>query len=102
MIDVEDLRINFTCKTFLAIFCFTCSYDVLSEIHDQFTRTRAERVREVLFPETMPDDGTVVPSPQYDPNVSTSVQRLAQPSRMLKNAVVSLIHYQVSCSGDRF
>jgi len=71
---------------------------MISELHDQFTRTRAERVRDVLFPETMPDDGSAVPSPQYDANVSTSVQRLAQPSRMLKNAVVSLIHYQVSLS----
>ena len=43
----------------------------------------------------MPDDGTMIPSPQYDPNVATSVQRLAEPSQMLKKAVVNLIHYQV-------
>ena len=64
-------------------------------MHDMFNRTRADRVREVLFPETMPEDQQMIPSPQYDQNVSTSVQRLAQPSQMLKKAVVNLIHYQV-------
>lgn len=65
---------------------------------DQYTRTRAERVRDVLFPETSGmDDGSMhqIPSTQYDPNNPTAVQRLAEPSQMLKHAVVNLINYQV-------
>ena len=66
-------------------------------MQDQYMQTRADRVREVLFPETLPADGSMhpIPSTQYEQNVPTSVQRLAQPSQMLKNAVVNLIHYQV-------
>lgn len=64
---------------------------------DQYTRTRAERVRDVLFPETSGiDEGSMhpIPSTQYDPNNPTAVQRLAEPSQMLKHAVVNLINYQ--------
>jgi len=45
----------------------------------------------------MMDDGSMqpIPSTQFDPATATSVQRLAQPSRMLKQAVVNLINYQV-------
>ncbi|CAK8674932.1 catenin beta-1-like [Clavelina lepadiformis] len=70
--------------------------DEANQIHDQFVRTRADRVRDVLFPETMPEDGSMapIPSTQFDQTVSTSVQRLAEPSQMLKKAVVNLIHYQ--------
>ena len=59
--------------------------------------TRAERVRQVLFPETMPDDENMqhIPNTQYDQKIPTTVQRLTEPSQMLKKAVVNLIHYQV-------
>ena len=59
--------------------------------------SRADRVRQVLFPETMQEEGNMhpIPNTQYDQKVPTSVQRLAQPSQMLKSAVVNLIHYQV-------
>lgn len=74
----------------------------MAEIQDQFMQTRSDRVREVLFPETLPSDQNMQPIPntQFDPKVSTSVQRLAQPSQMLKNAVVNLIHYQVDINYD--
>uniref|UniRef100_H2YLQ4 Beta-catenin n=2 Tax=Ciona savignyi TaxID=51511 RepID=H2YLQ4_CIOSA len=65
----------------------------VDQIHDQFVRTRADRVRDVLFPETM-DDGTQIPSTQFDDGTTTSVQRLAEPSQQLKKAVVNLINYQ--------
>ena len=63
--------------------------------------TRADRVRNVLFPDSnMMDDGMQqqpqqpIPNTQFDQN-PTSVQKLAQPSQMLKQAVVNLINYQV-------
>lgn len=46
-----------------------------------------------MFPETV-DDGIDIPSTQYDFGQSTNVQRLAEPSQMLKTAVVNIINYQ--------
>ena len=47
-----------------------------------------------MFPETI-EEGMDIPSTQLDPGNPTAVQRLAEPSQMLKNAVVDLINYQV-------
>ena len=52
------------------------------------------RVRAAMFPETV-DEAMEIPSTQLDPGNPTAVQRLAEPSQMLKNAVVDLINYQV-------
>merc|ERR1719391_1126450 len=46
-----------------------------------------------MFPETL-DEGLEIPSTQLDPMQPTAVQRLAEPSQMLKHAVVNLINYQ--------
>ena len=50
-----------------------------------------------MFPETV-DEAMEIPSTQLDPGNPTAVQRLAEPSQMLKNAVVDLINYQVTIS----
>ncbi len=55
--------------------------------------TRAQRVRAAMFPETL-DEGMQIPSTQFDSSHPTNVQRLAEPSQMLKHAVVNLINYQ--------
>lgn len=55
--------------------------------------TRAQRVRAAMFPETL-DEGMQIPSTQFDAAHPTNVQRLAEPSQMLKHAVVNLINYQ--------
>ena len=47
-----------------------------------------------MFPETM-EEGMAIPSTQMHPDQPTAVQRLAEPSQMLKHAVVNLINYQV-------
>lgn len=47
-----------------------------------------------MFPETM-EEGMEIPTTQFDANQPTAVQRLAEPSQMLKHAVVNLINYQV-------
>merc|ERR1711981_919154 len=46
-----------------------------------------------MFPETL-EEGIEIPTTQLDPNEPTAVQRLAEPSQMLKHAVVNLINYQ--------
>lgn len=55
--------------------------------------TRAQRVRAAMFPETL-DESMQIPSTQFDSAHPTNVQRLAEPSQMLKHAVVNLINYQ--------
>lgn len=64
-------------------------------MNQQLNQTRSQRVRAAMFPETL-DEGMEIPSTQFDPQQPTAVQRLAEPSQMLKHAVVNLINYQVS------
>ncbi|KAF4531458.1 hypothetical protein B566_EDAN004229 [Ephemera danica] len=52
-----------------------------------------QRVRAAMFPETL-EEGTEIPSTQFDPQQQTAVERLSEPSQMLKHAVVNLINYQ--------
>ncbi|KOB76570.1 Catenin [Operophtera brumata] len=52
-----------------------------------------QRVRAAMFPETL-EEGIEIPSTQLDPAQPTAVQRLSEPSQMLKHAVVNLINYQ--------
>lgn len=59
----------------------------------QLNMTRAQRVRAAMFPETM-EPGTTILSTQTDPSQMTNVQKLAEPSQMLKVAIVHLINYQ--------
>jgi len=54
----------------------------------------SQRIRQAMFPETL-EEGVQIPSTQFDTTSSTAVQRLAEPSLMLKQAVVNLINYQV-------
>ena len=54
----------------------------------------SQRIRQAMFPETL-EEGAHIPSTQFDSAANTAVQRLAEPSLMLKQAVVNLINYQV-------
>lgn len=62
-------------------------------MNQQLSQTRSQRVRAAMFPETL-EEGIEIPSTQFDPAQPTAVQRLAEPSQMLKYAVVNLINYQ--------
>ena len=62
-------------------------------MNQQLNQTRSQRVRAAMFPETL-EEGIDIPSTQLDPTQPTAVQRLAEPSQMLKHAVVNLINYQ--------
>ncbi|KAJ8264581.1 hypothetical protein GJAV_G00150940 [Gymnothorax javanicus] len=63
------------------------------DVELQLAQTRAERVRAAMFPETSME-GTSIMSTQMDPGQQTNVQRLAEPSQLLKNAIIHLINYQ--------
>ncbi|XP_046721587.1 catenin beta-1-like [Silurus meridionalis] len=65
----------------------------VTEMDGQYAMTRAQRVRAAMFPETL-DEGMQIPTTQFDSANPTNVQRLAEPSQMLKHAVVNLINYQ--------
>uniref|UniRef100_A0A1A8HZC2 Junction plakoglobin a n=1 Tax=Nothobranchius kuhntae TaxID=321403 RepID=A0A1A8HZC2_NOTKU len=58
-----------------------------------YAMTRAQRVRAAMFPETL-EEGLQIPPTQLEAAHPTAVQRLAEPSQMLKHAVVNLINYQ--------
>ena len=64
------------------------------EMNQQLSQTRSQRIRAAMFPETL-DEGIEIPSTQFDQGQPTAVQRLSEPSQMLKVAVVNLINYQV-------
>jgi len=66
-------------------------------MNQQLNQTRSQRVRAAMFPETL-EEGFQIPSTQIHRDQSTAVQRLAEPSQMLKHAVVNLINYQVGQS----
>lgn len=63
-------------------------------MNQQLSQTRSQRVRAAMFPETL-EEGIEIPSTQLDQAQPTAVQRLSEPSQMLKHAVVNLINYQV-------
>ncbi|XP_060757166.1 catenin beta-1-like isoform X1 [Neoarius graeffei] len=65
----------------------------VADMDGQYAMTRAQRVRAAMFPETL-DEGMQIPTTQFDSTNPTNVQRLAEPSQMLKHAVVNLINYQ--------
>jgi len=69
------------------------SQEQVDEMNQQLNQTRSQRVRAAMFPETL-DEGLEIPSTQLDPAQPTAVQRLSEPSQMLKHAVVNLINYQ--------
>uniref|UniRef100_A0A8D3CQG6 Junction plakoglobin n=1 Tax=Scophthalmus maximus TaxID=52904 RepID=A0A8D3CQG6_SCOMX len=59
----------------------------------QYSLTRAQRVRAAMFPETLVEGEAAMPT-QPDPSQQSNVQRLAEPSQLLKTAIVHLINYQ--------
>lgn len=63
------------------------------DMDPQSVMTRAQRVRAAMFPETL-EGVTTILSTQTDPSQMTNVQRLAEPSQMLKTAIIHLINYQ--------
>ncbi|XP_058802817.1 armadillo segment polarity protein-like isoform X2 [Phymastichus coffea] len=67
--------------------------DQVDDMNQQLSHTRSQRVRAAMFPETL-EEGIEIPSTQFDTAQPTAVQRLSEPSQMLKHAVVNLINFQ--------
>ncbi|KAI3360267.1 hypothetical protein L3Q82_014580, partial [Scortum barcoo] len=65
----------------------------LTDLDAQYSLTRAQRVRAAMFPETLVEGEAAMPV-QSDPTQQSNVQRLAEPSQLLKTAIVHLINYQ--------
>ncbi|NXG53393.1 PLAK protein, partial [Psilopogon haemacephalus] len=65
---------------------------VQADMEAQLAMTRAQRVRAAMYPETV-EDRSLLLSTQLE-GQQTNVQRLAEPSQMLKSAIVHLINYQ--------
>lgn len=63
------------------------------DLDAQYSLTRAQRVRAAMFPETLVEGEAAMPV-QSDPTQQSNVQRLAEPSQLLKTAIVHLINYQ--------
>ncbi|KAH3819192.1 hypothetical protein DPMN_120925 [Dreissena polymorpha] len=62
-------------------------------MYQHLNQTCSHRVWEAIFPETL-KEGLQIPSTEIHPDQPTAVQSLAEPSLMLKHAVVNLINYQ--------
>ncbi|XP_053309140.1 junction plakoglobin [Spea bombifrons] len=61
-------------------------------MESQLAMTRAQRVRAAMYPETVEDQSYLLTT-QID-GQQTNVQKLAEPSQMLKSAIIHLINYQ--------
>lgn len=92
--EYPTLKIDWylSCQTW---FSFKSTYYCkFVQVNRQLNQTRSQRVRDAMFPETL-DEGMQIPQPQLHPDQPTAVQRLSEPSQMLKHAVINLINYQV-------
>ncbi len=69
----------------------------MNDINQQLNQTRSQRIRAAMFPESLEDYGYVQAPGQQGISLAqppSAVQRLAQPCRVLKTAIVNLINYQ--------
>ena len=55
----------------------------------------SDRVRITMFPDNQPIEGEDIPSTQILQERQTNLQKMAQPSQVLRAAVQNLINYQV-------
>jgi junction plakoglobin len=69
----------------------TDGYIIQEHMNTQFNSTRAQRIRAAIFPEII-DNG--ISSTQFANGHSTAVQKLSEPSQLLKNAVIDIINYK--------
>ncbi|KRY07317.1 Armadillo segment polarity protein, partial [Trichinella patagoniensis] len=61
-------------------------------INAEYEAAQSQRIRAAMFPETI-EDPKDLSTAQYDFGPMTNVQSLAEPSQMLKTAVVNIINY---------
>ena len=72
----------------------------IESMNVQLSSTRAQRIRAAIFPETLEDGASdrasplPIPSTQFVNGQPTAVQKLSEPSQLLKNAVIDIINYK--------
>lgn len=66
----------------------------MTDLNNDLVRTRADRLRAAMCPETLDDGVGDYPTTQYAEDEPTCVQRLAEPSQLLREAIIMIIHYQ--------
>ncbi|MCP9260411.1 Protein humpback-2 [Dirofilaria immitis] len=67
------------------------AYSTFKEIDESYAQTRSDRIRAAMFPDLCPDKASAMASLPYR---STIVSKLAEPSQLLKTAVVELLSLQ--------
>ncbi len=69
---------------------------IMQEHVDSMNSTRAQRIRAAIFPETMEVESSLslLSSQQFVNRQITAVQKLSEPSQLLKNAVNDIINYK--------
>jgi hypothetical protein len=71
----------------------------IESMNVQLSSTRAQRIRAAIFPETLEDGASnglslPIPATQFVNGQPTAVQKLSEPSQLLKNAVIDIINYK--------
>ena len=69
-------------------------YKLFSAINNVLQRSRADRVRAALFPETV-ESKNVPPNLQTNLNVPTAIQYLSPACLELRDAIADIINYQL-------
>ena len=70
----------------------------VSELNNDLVRTRADRLRAAMCPETL-DDGASYVGTQYEEGELTCVQRLSEPSQALFLRIITRLPACVATSG---
>ena len=60
----------------------------------EMSATRAQRIRAAIFPEIFPDEAVNGHSAPMFNGHGSAVQKLSEPSQLLKNAVIDIINYK--------
>lgn len=74
-------------------------HEHIESMNVQLSSTRAQRIRAAIFPETLEDGVSVGITMSISPGSfangqPTAVQKLSEPSQLLKNAVIDIINYK--------
>ena len=75
-------------------------HEHIESMSAQLSSTRAQRIRAAIFPETLEDGASEglttmpMPSTNFVNGHPTAVQKLSEPSQLLKNAVIDIINYK--------
>ncbi|KAM4691511.1 junction plakoglobin [Rhinophrynus dorsalis] len=92
-LPMEDDDMNYAKQyTTVKTTTYTQQQQQVPDMESQLAMTRAQRVRAAMYPETV-EDRSYLLTTQID-GQQTNVQKLAEPSQMLKSAIIHLINYQ--------